>query len=133
MVAVWQGRDRGGGAHAGQDAKAVQHVAVVGDALVGFVILVVGERQPHGEHGCRIQPFAVVHQLAESANHQPGADQQDHRQGDFGGHQDVAQAMTRAARGASAAAFLEGVGEVGAGALPRRREASQDAAQYCRR
>ena len=133
MVAVGQRSDCGRAAHAGQDADAVEHVAVVGDALVRFVILVVGERQAHGQQSGRLQAFAVLHQLAKSADHQSRAHQQDHGQRHLGCHQDVAQAMARAAGGASAAAFLQRVGEIRAGALPRRRQAGQDAAQDRRR
>jgi hypothetical protein len=129
MIAVGKGRDGGRAAYAGKYADAVEHVAVVGNTLVGFMIFVVGERQAHGEQTGRLEAFAVFDELAKSADHQPRTHEQDHRQRYLGCDQDVAQAMARAAGRASPAAFLEGVSEIGTGALPRRREAGEDAAQ----
>jgi hypothetical protein len=93
------------------------------------VILIVGERQAQSQQRGGFQALAAIHHHAEAANHQSGAHQQHHGQRDLRRHQNIAQPMAGAAHRAAAAAFLQGVGEVRARALPGGRQAGQNTAR----
>ena len=50
------------------------------------------QRHLHGEHALRIEPGVDVQERGQATNHQPGAAEDDDRQGDFDGHERAARA-----------------------------------------
>ena len=118
--------DRADGRGSRDRGEAIEDLAVEGRPQSGR--RVAGARDGDLErHDARRVPAGVDRLQGEEApRHQAGADQQDDRDRDLGGDEDVAQAAALAP-GPGAASFVERVLEPDGGGLERGRESEEDA------
>jgi hypothetical protein len=94
--------------------------------IESFVPL-AGQNDGRGQHVLTVEAGVHPLQPQEAADHQRGAHQQDHRQGDLGDDERVAQPLPAAAGARAARAFFQRIVQVGARHLPSGREPEQHA------
>ena len=115
-----------GRGHAGKLFQALPEFAIGGKD--GGTVGVAGTRhgQPQRQHALGIEARCDIQQTREAAQEQAGADRQDHRETEFGDHQQAPQAIAAAGR-AAAAVFQAGV-QIQTG----KAQCGRQSEEYCR-
>ena len=109
--------DTGNGGHPGEQ------FAVKGLAAMLRFDFGAGNRHDHRKDIVLVEAGRNALQGKETANGQPGADQENKGQGKFGRDQEAAQVQTLGSVAAAAAAFLQRTGKIAPGRMKGRDEA----------
>ena len=92
-----------------------------------FVIMERAQIERHHEQVLRFEAQTDSLRVLHAADEKPRANQRDHRQSDFGNHEDAAQRIAPPANRVSAPAHFERFDEIGTRSLDRRRNPEKQA------
>ena len=98
LGAQWERPDQSGSARLGQRSHALEEPATEGVDLLGLGIAGRRERESQRQNPFGLEAHVDAPERDEAAKHQPGADEEDHRESHLGHHQSSPKPLSRGAR-----------------------------------